>query len=124
MVSIWRGCRTVALFGIVGTAVCVACGSSRTYRIPLEASESLNQVVAIRLSEEVIRRAGYKIGDFELFPVRENDPPESRYFGTGPAQPPHGYIMWRYKPGPSGRGVTVTIEMHERVAVCDLDWWH
>jgi hypothetical protein len=124
--SVPRHWRTVARCLVIACCVFAAgCDSSRTYRVPLRAGEQLNQDAAIRLSLDVIRQAGYDPSDFELFPIREDGVPETRYFGTGPAQPPHGYVMWKNKQPSRGRGgVTVSIEVRDRVAVCKLSWWH
>lgn len=93
--------------------------------MPLKAGEQLTQETAIRLSSDVIRQAGYDPNDFELVPIREGGAPETRYFGTGPAQPPHGYVSWKNRqPSRGRRGLTVSIEVRDRVAVCKLSWWH
>jgi hypothetical protein len=116
--------RGLAWLVIVCSIVGVGCDSRRTYRIPLAPNEKLDQQIAIRLSREVIRQAGYQPTDFELFPIRESAPPEARYFGTGPAQPPHGYVMWKSTQPSRGRfGLTVTIELQDGNAVCTLGWW-
>ena len=110
---------------IVCSVLSISCDSWRTYRVSLNTGEQLSEDLAIRLSAEVIRQAGYDPSRFELFPIRAGDSNENRYFGTGPAQPPHGYVMWRHKdPSRGKRGLTVSIEMDERVAVCRLSWWH
>jgi hypothetical protein len=117
--------RAVRSLVIVCSIFVASCDSWRTYKIPLQSDEKLDQQVAIRLSRDVIRQAGYRPDDFELFPIREDGAPETRYFGTGPAQPPHGYVMWKNKQSSRGRrGVTVSIELRDRVAVCKLSWWH
>jgi hypothetical protein len=91
----------------------------------LQDGEVLNQEIAVRISKDVIRAAGYDPNDFELFPIREEWPPETRYFGTGPAQPPHGYTIWKNRvPKPGQRGLTVSMEVRDRVARCRLSWWH
>ena len=103
----------------------VACDSWWTYRLPMQAGEELNQAVAMRLSTEVIRQAGYDPADFDLDPVRPDDPPDRRYFGTGPAQPAHVYVMWKHKHPSQGRlGLTVSIEVRDRIAMYKLSWWH
>jgi hypothetical protein len=111
----------VIVYGIL----VASCDPGRTYKIPLQSEEKLDQQVAIRLSRDVIRQAGYQPDDFKLSPIREDAPVDTRYFGTGPAQPPHGYVMWKNKRRRQGRrGLAVSIEVRDWVAVCKLSWWH
>jgi len=116
--------RLIQSLLIASTLFLGGCDWWRTYHFPLKEGERLDQSLAIRLSQEVISQAGYHPNDFELFPIREDGAPGERYFGTGPALPPHGYVMWRHKaPGTGRRGLTVTIEQRDQVAVCKLSWW-
>jgi hypothetical protein len=73
----------------------IGCDSLWVCRIRLQDDEVLNQEVALRVSKDVIRSAGYDPNDFEPFPIREEWPPETRSFGTGSHQPPHGYPCGR-----------------------------
>src|SRR5688572_32413659 len=111
----WHGLAWVVL--IVLSTVATACDSWRTYRVPLRSGEALNQDVAIRVSTEVIREAGYNPDGFELFPIREKEPEATRYFGTSSQYPPHGYIMWKRKSAPQGEGVTISMEVRDGVAI-------
>jgi len=116
--------RLIQSLLIASTLLVGGCDWWRTYHLPLKEGDRLDQSLAIRLSKEVISQAGYNPTDFELFPIGENGAPGERYFGTGPALPPHGYVMWRHKaPGTGRKGLTVTIEQKDQVAVCKLSWW-
>lgn len=91
----------------------------------MAAGEMLDQAVAIRLSQEVIRRSGNEPKQFELVPLTQDSPGEPRYFGTSNVGPPHGYVMWRnMQPSRGRRGLTVSIELSDRIAICKLSWWH
>jgi hypothetical protein len=108
-----------------GIMLAAGCNDGRTYHLALQSGESLDQAAAIRLSREALRQAGHDPNAFELFPIREGAPPDGRYFGTGPALPPHGYVLWKKKePRLGRRGLTVSIELRDRVALCKLSWWH
>jgi hypothetical protein len=113
---------------ILSTLLTLGCDSWRTYRVPLKPGEQLDQEVAIRLSTEVIHRAGYQPDDFELFPIRkkgEGGLTENPYFGTAPVYPSHGYVMWKSKrPNSVPSGLTVSMEVEDRIAVCKLSRWH
>jgi hypothetical protein len=103
----------------------LSCDHSAVYSLPLQPGEVLNENAAVRLSAHAIRQAGHDPEDFELFPIRETGSADERYFGTSHTDPPHGYVMWKMK-RPDGQrlGLTVSIELRERMALCKVAWWH
>ena len=99
----------------------LACGFTRSYRVPAGRDTTLTEESALRASRRALEMAGYDISSLEPVCYWEKCEGPEKYLARSSPESLSGYILWRQKERPAGvYHLNVTISKGDGYFECEI----